>query len=165
MKARWFSPLKITVLGDRNYLPFAPREESKKNEIAAPGKPEIKTIPVSDIRRDGGTQQRVSLNHETVIEYAESMEEGASFPPVKVKYDGENYWLYDGFHTLEAAWSIGRKEIEAQIISGTQREAILESVGVNAKHGLRRSNADKRRAVTTLLEDKEWGEMERAGNS
>ena len=155
---RLFSPLELAVLGDRNYyLPSSPQEENKRNKTLESGLPKIKTIPISDIRRDGGTQQRVSLNHETVIEYAEAMEVGDRFPPVKVKYDGENYWLYDGFHTLEAAWSIGRKEIEAQIISGTQREAILESVGVNAKHGLRRSNADKRRAVTTLLEDKEWG--------
>lgn len=28
--------------------------------------------------------------------------------------------------------------------------------GVNADHGLRRSNADKRRAVTILLRDEEW---------
>ena len=32
----------------------------------------------------------------------------------------------------------------------------LHSVGANATHGLRRSNADKRRAVVLLLEDEEW---------
>lgn len=31
------------------------------------------------------------------------------------------------------------------------------SVGANATHGLRRTNADKRRAVETLLRDEEWG--------
>ena len=33
----------------------------------------------------------------------------------------------------------------------------MASVGANAEHGLRRSNADKRRAVMRLLEDEEWG--------
>ena len=36
---------------------------------------------------------------------------------------------------------------------GGLRDAILHSVGANATHGLRRTNADKRRAVTILLED------------
>lgn len=31
------------------------------------------------------------------------------------------------------------------------------SVGSNASHGLRRTNADKRKAVLKLLEDEEWG--------
>ena len=39
---------------------------------------------------------------------------------------------------------------------GTQRDAILFSVGANAVHGQRRTNSDKRRAVETLLRDEEW---------
>jgi hypothetical protein len=33
---------------------------------------------------------------------------------------------------------------------------VLYSVGANAHHGLRRTNADKRRAVEMLLRDEEW---------
>ena len=40
--------------------------------------------------------------------------------------------------------------------TGTLRDAVLFSVGANAAHGLRRTNADKRRAVETLLADAEW---------
>ncbi len=119
--------------------------------------PTIEKLLIADIRRNGGTQQRTELNKETVVDYAEAMKRGDRFPPIKLRFDGENYWLTDGFHTTEAAWSIGKKEIEAEVIQGTQRDAILDSVGVNANHGLRRSNADKRRAVTTLLQDQEWG--------
>jgi hypothetical protein len=114
-------------------------------------------ILILDINRNGGTQQRTNLNHEVVKEYAEAMRQGDKFPPVKLTYDGTSYWLTDGFHTTEAAWSIGETDIEAIITKGSQRDAILASVGVNSDHGLRRSNADKRRAVTTLLEDEEWG--------
>lgn len=35
---------------------------------------------------------------------------------------------------------------------------MLYSVGVNTSHGLRRTNADKRRAVEVLLRDEEWGQ-------
>lgn len=40
---------------------------------------------------------------------------------------------------------------------GGLRDAILHSAGANAAHGLRRTNADKRRAVLMFLEDEEWG--------
>ncbi|MGH1591797.1 hypothetical protein ACRBEV_29670 [Methylobacterium phyllosphaerae] len=39
---------------------------------------------------------------------------------------------------------------------GGLRDAILHSAGANAAHGLRRTNADKRRAVLMLLQDEEW---------
>src|SRR5262249_45028761 len=72
--------------------------------------------------------------------------------------DGEDYWLADGFHRCAAAEAAQLTEIEADIQPGTQREAVLYAVGANAEHGLRRTNADKRRAVLTLLQDREWGQ-------
>ena len=148
-----FYPTQISIYQES---PVSSGNKAKIIEFCS--KPTIQTIPIADIRRNGGTQQRTGLNHETVKEYAEAMRQGDKFPPVKLRFDGENYWLTDGFHTTEAAWSIGRTEIEAEVIKGTQRDAILDSVGVNSNHGLRRSNADKRRAVTTLLQDEEWGQ-------
>jgi DNA-binding transcriptional regulator YiaG len=43
-----------------------------------------------------------------------------------------------------------------EVRQGTRRDAVLFSVGANADHGLRRTNADKRRAVEVLLRDEEW---------
>lgn len=118
---------------------------------------EVVRVAISLIRRDGGTQPRAAINHQTVIEYAQDMKDGAQFPPVVVFYDGVDYWLSDGFHRVEAAYSIGLSEIAASVRQGTRRDAVLYSVGANATHGLRRSNTDKRRAVMTLLADEEWG--------
>lgn len=86
------------------------------------------------------------------------MREGVEFPPVQLLWDGRGYWLFDGHHTTEAAWSIGKQDIEAEITRGTQRDAILKSTGANSSQGLRRTNADKRKAVMTLLSDPIWGE-------
>jgi hypothetical protein len=118
-------------------------------------------IELSKIRRDGGTQSRVKLDMETVKEYMSAMSEGAKFPPITVFYDGQDYWLADGFHRLEAikvrSW-VENPNIEAEVLQGTQRDAMLYSVGANSTHGLRRSNADKRQAVETLLRDEEWAQ-------
>lgn len=114
-------------------------------------------LRVSEIRRDGGTQPRAAMDGDLVTEYAEAMEAGATFPPVTVYYDGAVYWLADGFHRVTAVERLGWYEIPAEVRQGTRRDAVLASVGANATHGARRTNADKRRAVMALLEDDEWG--------
>lgn len=114
------------------------------------------SIDISKVNRKGGTQSRASINLETVSDYAESVKDGASFPPVVLFFDGSQYWLADGFHRYEAYARAKAEEIPADIRQGTQRDAILHSVGANAHHGLRRTNDDKRRAVMVLLNDPEW---------
>lgn len=116
----------------------------------------IKQTYITDLRIDGGTQPRGAMDMIVVQEYADAITEGAAFPPVTVYYDGSAYWLADGFHRLAAYKRNGAHTIPADIRQGTQRDAVLHSVGANATHGLRRSNDDKRRAICTLLRDPEW---------
>lgn len=115
-------------------------------------------MKINDILANGATQPREAINEEVVVEYAEALQNGAIFPPVVVFYDGAKYWLADGFHRYAAHKVIHRTDIEADIQQGTRRDAILYSVGANADHGLRRTNADKRRAVMALLNDDEWSQ-------
>ncbi len=56
-------------------------------------------------------------------EYAEAYRAGAQFPPVIVFYDGEHYWLADGYHRVEAARLAGRTEIYEDITPGSKRTA------------------------------------------
>ncbi len=121
-----------------------------------------KKINVSDITRDESTQMRVNgLDMTTVREYAEAMEGGAEFPPITVFFDGKKHWLSDGWHTTaahEKAYALVRPLplIVANIKKGGLREAQLYATGANSSHGLRRTNADKRKSVLTLLRDDEW---------
>ena len=112
-------------------------------------------LELEQIRIDGGTQSRVELNQETVAEYAQAFTAGATFPPVVVFFDGANYWLADGFHRYFGARDAGESAIDAEIRTGTQRDAVLYSWGANDKHGLPRSNADKRNIVTAILKDEQ----------
>jgi hypothetical protein len=113
-------------------------------------------IALSDIRIDGGTQSRASIDQQAVDDYAAAMAAGDKFPPVVVYFDGKTYWLADGFHRYQAYASAKIDAVPADVRQGTQRDAILFSVSANASHGLRRTNDDKRRAVQTLLNDAEW---------
>jgi len=128
-------------------------------------------IPLDQIRIDGGTQARAGLDEATVAEYAESWLTLSSrqngfldMPLIVVYHDGKDYWLADGFHRVEAykrfvdgpSASASARAIRAEVRMGTKRDAVLYACGANATHGLRRTQADKRRAILTLLEDPEW---------
>lgn len=118
----------------------------------------VQQVAVSEISITGGTQSRALMNQSIVKQYAADMNEGATFPPIVVFQDVEACWLADGFHRL-AAWKLAKPDaltIAAIVRHGTQRDALLHSVGANATHGLRRSKEDKRRAVAILLADPEW---------
>ena len=101
-------------------------------------------------------QSRVSLDEAVIEEYAEEMKKGDRFPPIDVYFDGEDYYVADGFHRVKAAIKAGFDEINARVHTGNVRDAILHSVGANASHGLRRTNLDKRNSVEKLLIDVEW---------
>jgi hypothetical protein len=113
-------------------------------------------VPLDRIRLDGGTQTRAGLDQDTVKEYADAYQAGEQLPPVVLFDDGERLWMADGFHRYGGAKLAGRKDIEAEIVLGTARDALLYSAGCNGTHGLRRTNADKTAAVKALLKDKEW---------
>jgi DNA modification methylase len=116
----------------------------------------VETLALNAIRMDGGTQARAQTDWLVVDDYVHAMQDNASFPPVVVFFDGTDYWLADGFHRAEAGKRAGLATIAAEVRQGTRRDAVLWACGANAAHGLRRTNADKRRAVLTLLDDPEW---------
>lgn len=108
-------------------------------------------IPISQIRLDGDTQPRATINEDVVAEYAEQMKASVKFPPIEVYQDGAALWLADGFHRYHAANRAGLDSINGHIHKGTKAEAAWHSVACNQQHGLRRTNADKRKAVEMAL--------------
>lgn len=115
-------------------------------------------IPINNIRTDGGTQPRATIDENTIRDYAIDMLEGDQFPPVVVFFDGTDHWLSAGFHRVAAAQQIGRTAIDAVIKTGTARDAFLFAVEDNRRNGVRYTNADKRSMVERFLNDPEWVE-------
>lgn len=116
----------------------------------------MKQLPLASIRIDGDTQPRAYTIGELIEEYAEEMRAGDEFPAATVFFDGTNHWLADGFHRYFAAKAIGWEKLGCDVREGTQRDAVLYSCGANTDHGSRRTEVDKERAVTRLLQDPKW---------
>lgn len=115
-------------------------------------------MKIADIKLNKQTQSRVSINQDTVLEYADEMLAGTKFPPITVYFDGLDNYLVDGYHRYYAYKKAGIDDVEAKIEKGSLRDAILFAVGANSNHGLRRTSEDKRKAVMTMLDDLEWSE-------
>ena len=103
---------------------------------------------------------RERLDEETIAEYAEAMqEEDQRFPAIRViRPPSGPFWVVDGWHRVEAARRAGYTKMRASIRPGKWNDAILAAVSSNVRHGLRRTNADKRRVVAMLLDLPEWSE-------
>ena len=108
-------------------------------------------LKLDQITIDAGTQTRIMMNEKTIAEYAADMTEGTQFPDVVVFASGTDYLLADGFHRFMAAQRNGWREIDAEVRTGSRLDAIKYSLGANNSHGLRRTNADKRRCVEIAL--------------
>lgn len=124
------------------------------------GKPQ--PIQISHILIDRGTQMRAEVNESVVADYHERLMAVKSWPfdsPLVVFFDGKKYYLADGFHRYFAAKRCNRVSAPCEVIEGTLRDAIKYALGANANHGLRRTNEDKRTAVTHALSDKEWSQL------
>jgi len=115
-----------------------------------------KILNIGVLVLDPKLQSRTEISEETVSDYAEAIEGGDKFPAVLAYFDGIHYYLTDGYHRYHAHKRAGKASIECEIVNGTFRDAMLHAVSVNSKHGMRRTTADKRKAVMTLLDDFEW---------
>ena len=109
-------------------------------------------IAPESIILDDRLQARVKVDEDLVADYSDVMLMGYPFPPVEVYDISGKMYVVDGFHRVKAAIIAKVETIPAVIRKGSMDDAILTAVKSNATHGLRRSTADKRRAVEMLLD-------------
>ena len=108
-------------------------------------------IPIDFLTIDKSMQQRTSTTKEAVEDYAEQMGEGKKFPAIEIVSDGLKHWVVDGFHRVLAAKKAKLDKILCHVKNGTRDVAVWSAAAANLLHGVRRSNADKRRAVSMAL--------------
>lgn len=115
-----------------------------------------KVLNIGALVLDERLQSRTEIIEQNIAEFADDIKAGDEFPPVLVYFDGINYYLTDGYHRYHAHKRANKAGLLCKVINGTIRDAILHSTSVNSDHGMRRTHADKRKAVMTMLDDIEW---------
>jgi hypothetical protein len=120
----------------------------------------VKLVPLNHIGCDERLQLRAKgIDEEFVDHLADVLADGRELDdgqlPV-VFWDGHMYWMADGNHRIAAHKKAGRETMMCEVQQGGFREALRFALSANATHGLRRTNADKRRAVEVALADDEW---------
>lgn len=129
-----------------------------KKKTAKSGRPT--TVLLDTIEFSEAALARIAIDQATVDAYAADMAAGDKFPPIVVFDDGEVKWMADGHHRFHAAIKSGLKLLNAQILKGSRHAAAWFACGANQGHGLRRSNADKAKAVKIALNLIDEGEIE-----
>jgi hypothetical protein len=81
-------------------------------------------LTISNIRLD--FQPAENRDEGKVQEYVARMQNGDRPSPIRVRFDGSNYFCEDGFHRLEAARRVGLKTIQAEIRPGTLEDMETE---------------------------------------
>jgi len=112
----------------------------------------VQEVLLNLIRTDGGTQYRENLHQGTVQDYLDAMKDSAEFPLVETVFDGEFYWMVDGFHRLAAFKQLGSTCMTVSFINGTQADAQLLALAANGTHGLPRSLMTKRTIGLKVIE-------------
>ncbi len=111
-----------------------------------------RTLQIAKIRLDGNTQPRVELEESLIAEYQDAYKAGVVMPPLEVMFDGASHWLWDGFHRRWGADRAGVDKLPCNVTNGTREDAQWASYSANKAHGLRRTNADKQKAVKAALQ-------------
>lgn len=108
-------------------------------------------IELEQIIIDRRFQVRNRMDGQTVKAYANAMSSGSEFPPIKLGEIGGRLFLIDGFHRYEAARSIGRYWLEADIVPMTEREALKASALANLTHGRQLTKTEKLNAFKQFI--------------
>ncbi|MFJ4091871.1 transcriptional regulator [Kitasatospora sp. NPDC089913] len=103
------------------------------------------TLPITSLLPGESPRSR-GLDQEHV---APSAGQEEALPPILARRS--DLRVADGTHRLEAARGKGRAAVEVELFDVTAHESFLHAVGIDGRHGLALSPADRRAAGTRIL--------------
>lgn len=112
----------------------------------------MKQVPYGEIQLLDECQTRAAIDNKAIEEYRSiyKAKRADGLPPLRVVDTGEELILWDGFHRIAAAEGV-LKFVNVEPKRGTRADAIYLATGANTTHGVRRTDADKRKAVEMAL--------------
>lgn len=117
-------------------------------------------IDLEELTADLKYQKRAKEDASAIKDLVTAYEDEDDVPAIEVIDTGNEYIIVDGFHRFAAATEAGLDSIQCEVTEGTQRDAFIRSLGANANNkALKRTNADKRKAVESALADEIFSEL------
>ncbi len=96
------------------------------------------------------------LSDAIVSTIKESFETRRSCSALSVCFDGTDYWLFDGYHRLEAMRQAGFNTCQVVIYRGSRRDAFRRYIKDKLRCKGRSSIGTFRHCLRVLIEDPEW---------
>jgi len=138
-------------------------ETSAAEAATVPGAPSsrvVKIVPLKLIEREKRFQVRIgSLDAKTIFEYEQIIHTVGHMDPLVIFRRGEKYTLASGWHRFAAYENCGKPTAPCEIRDGDDSEVLACAIRSNAKHGLRMTQADKRRAGDLAVTDPVLGQL------
>jgi len=119
----------------------------------------IEYVPISEI---SVPRERVTSVWDPAIaeEFMESVKAKGILEPVTLMRIGQELWLIDGLHRIQAAESLGIEKVPARVIAGSLEELLIQNIIRNRQRG--KSNPAQEAEVLALLVDKKGFPLEMA---
>ena len=94
---------------------------------------------------------------EIVDEWIQLIEPTKVSSPLKVCFDGDKYWLFDGYHRLEAMKSLGFNRCDVIITRGDRKDALRRYIKdkLKGKNTIAQSKVF-RHCMKLMIEDPVW---------
>lgn len=119
----------------------------------------IAFVDIHKIKDDTSIQCRVSIDEHNIADCMESLDDT---PPIRLYKEIENgevvYYIGDGWHRKIAHERAGKLIVRAHVFEGGKDAAVTYAVQANGpkEHGVKRTQADKQKAITVYLTYKDW---------
>ena len=118
-----------------------------------------KLIFLNEVSIEESPKVRAALNEEVAAEYGNLYKAKVNLPvPVLYQAKGDKFLrIGDGLHRITGAKAVGNKTLLCEVREGGFEEALAHALQSNTSHGLRRSQADKRRCIEAALD--QWPKL------
>ena len=100
------------------------------------------------------------LDERIVTSYIQEIEPTRSCSALKACFDGTDYWLFDGYHRLEAMRRLGFNTCAVQIFKGSRRDAFRRYIKDKLRSAQWESRNVFKHCLHILTEDKEWSNLD-----
>ena len=119
-------------------------------------KPNLMWLALTAILVDLEVQSRVAMDMEHCRFLSGELAISGELKPILVFFDGDKYWLANGFHRYHVYKKAGRSQIRCIVRPGGKAEAIVESARNNDGASKEKKSEDRKKSIRMLLQIPEW---------